>query len=319
MNQDQSNHYTMYKGVSVFLTDNASIISGNAVIVGLQTQLNNNITSISDADTGQLHDNTGTTADKSAAKTALIDVLVKNAAAGYGYAASRDNNTLKEACHLTESALGDLSDANLYAAAVDLYNTLNPIIGSLSGWGIVPADLTTQQTAANTFNGHIGVPQAARAISHAATQTLPDLFTNTSKLLDEQMDRAMLQYKTSNPDFYKQYKVVRKLPGTAVHHYGTIHCIALTAAGAVVAGTHFAITGIKRAKKKAKNGKGNYARIITPVTVTITATAPGIQAVSHTLLLNVNGVYHVSFTLQAAGSGPSPGTGTGTTTLPSAA
>ncbi len=319
MNQDQSNHYTMYKGVSVFLGDNAAIISSNAVIVGLQTQLNNNIVSISDADTSQLHPNTGTTADKSAAKTTLITILVKNAAAGYGYAASISNNTLKEACHLTESALAVLSDGNLYSTATDLYDTLNPIISSLAGWGIAPADLTTQLNAANTFNGHIGVPQAARAISRAATQSLPTLFTNTGQLLDAQLDSAMLQYLTSHPDFYTQYKKVRKLPTTVVHHYGSIHCTALTAAGAVVSGTEYTISGIARKKKKAKNGKGNYAHIHTPVTVTITASAPGMQAVSHTLHLNVNGVYTLSFVLSTAGSGPSPGTGPNTNTLPSAA
>ncbi len=314
MNQDQNNHYTMYKGVSTLFSQNTSIWSGNSVVSGLVTKLNNNILSISNMDTTQLHDTTGATTDKAAARTLLITILVKNAAAGYGYAASISNNTLKEACHLTATGLGKLSAADLYSASGDLYNTLNPIIASLVGWGIAAADLTAQQSAANSFNGNIGLPITARAITHAATQSIPSLITTTSALLDDQLDAAMMQYKITSPAFYQQYKIARKLPAAGgAHHYGTIRCTALNAAGAVVAGTDFVIAGITRKKKKAKNGKGSYVRIHTPISVTVTATAPGMQPVSHTLHLNANGVYTLSFVLVASGASPAPGTG-GTTT-----
>ena len=314
MNQDQNNHYVMYKGVSTLFSQNTSIWSGNAVVSSLVGQLNNNILSISNTDTAQLHDTTGTTGDKAAAKTLLIGILVKNAAAGYGYASSIHNNTLKEACHITATGLRTLSAGDLFAASGDLYNTLNPVIASLAGWGITAADLSAQQTTANSYNGTIGPPIAARAATRSATQTLPVLITNTSTLLDDQLDAAMLQYKTTNAVFYQQYKNARKLGATHVHHYGTVRCTALNTAGAVVADTDFIIAGITRKKKKAKNGKGSYGRINTPVSVTITATAPGMQPASHTLHLNANGVYTLSFVLVAVSTSPGTTPGGGTTT-----
>ncbi len=116
------------------------------------------------------------------------------------------------------------------------------------------------------------MPLTAKALTKAASETLLTLFTNTNTLLDEQLDKVMLQYKTTKPVFYKQYKNSRKLPKVGTHTSGIIHCTVLDSTGNPIADSILEIAGISRPKKKVNaKGKSGYAKIKTPVTVTMTA------------------------------------------------
>ena len=314
MDSKQNSHYLMFQSTYGTMNSNSGIWSGNSTISALVATLLANIGTIGTTDAQQTADTTGPTTTKNGVKNLLISTMLANAAAGYGYAASLGNDNLKAICHITLKDLSDMSEGDLVGASINLYNALNPVAASLGTWGASAATLSSQQSTQGSFSGNIGLPATARALTKAASQTLPTLITSTTDLLDEQLDRAMLQYKTTKPIFYKQYKNSRKLPKVGTHTSGFIRCVVTDGTGNPIADTVLEIVGITRAKKKVNaKGKGGYARIKTPVTVTITASAPGHLPQSHTLNLNTNGIFKLNFVLALnTSTGGTPTTG-GTT------
>ncbi len=74
------------------------------------------------------------TETKAQAKTNLIAATMLHAAAGRGYAASVNNTSLKATCSITESSLLRSADANLGNMCMNIYNAVQPFIGSMAAW-----------------------------------------------------------------------------------------------------------------------------------------------------------------------------------------
>jgi hypothetical protein len=62
-----------------------------------------------------------------------------------------------------------------------------------------------------TFDTLRSLPRQAIAASAAATKALERLFPETDKLLAEQIDRVIWQFREAAPDFYEKYQVARRI------------------------------------------------------------------------------------------------------------
>jgi len=116
---------------------------------------------------------------------------------------------------LLESVQYSASDLKM-ARGVDAVGICNTILakananaGNLVTYGVTPAMITDLQAAITDYSTSLAKPKAAKSQTKTATENLATLFKDTYDLLTKRLDLDIELFKTSNPDFYRQYKTAR--------------------------------------------------------------------------------------------------------------
>ncbi len=78
------------------------------------------------------------------------------------------------------------------------------------------------QTTSNEFEKIIAVPQTNIAERKTLTQKLKNLFKTLDEYLSQDLDNLMIQYITTNPDFYSDYQNARIIYDSATIHKSLI-------------------------------------------------------------------------------------------------
>ncbi len=164
----------------------------------------------------EMNEISGVAIDKSVAKINLAQQGADISGAIFAFAAAANNNELKEQARNPVSKLIKLKDELLAPACQNIHDIANTNIAALATYGITAAILTSFQAAIDEYADVIPSPRnavSARA-SHAATIKL--LFKQADKIVKDQMDKIVLQFKTPNQSFYNAFKNNRVIVDAAV-------------------------------------------------------------------------------------------------------
>jgi hypothetical protein len=101
-----------------------------------------------------------------------------------------------------------------------VYNTANPIVGSLVDQGVTPEDLATLQNRIDLYNGTIGKSASALSANKAAGSLMDAEFEATDKLFENQLDALIVKFKSTQPEFYPKYVAARRTVENASSHNG---------------------------------------------------------------------------------------------------
>jgi hypothetical protein len=83
------------------------------------------------------------------------------------------------------------------------------VVDSLADHGVTPAKVTTLKNALKTYDSLRTLPRDARSARSVATKQLKALFPKVDRLLARRIDRQMVQFKASDPEFYAKYRSAR--------------------------------------------------------------------------------------------------------------
>ncbi len=314
MKQRQITGQNMYQSLVNLMNDNSSIWSGNPIISAVVANLISLLGLLNLAGTNQKNSTKGITQTKAQARSALILMALAHSAAGMAYAANVGNNTLKVQSKLTESKLQRATDVDFAAICMALYTLLNPLAGSLSSFGANAATLLAFKNAITAYQPVSQTPKTARAIHRATTTNVAAQVTSIDTLVKEQLDTLMVQYKTTNVDFYNAYMDLRHAATTS-HHLKTVGIVfhIKTAASVALENAEIKLTSTKGAKrnKLSKLDGSQHVTRLKPATYTITVSLPGYVTQTQTITANAPQKLTVNFVMVAATGG---GTTTGGTT-----
>jgi hypothetical protein len=209
MNQNQINRSQMLDAVKAYLDRNASIWSMIPIIGILVSQMNDFIVAI--------------TGHKDAQNAAQVFIHKNKKQQKLAAAEKADilNDTL-------EAYAGDAEDAELEYKAAKSYSDLNKLrnddfktvitetialleekLTDLADYGVSEPQITDLKNSFNNFLVLNGQPRQYRIASVVATESLKEMFTQSSDLLTKKLDKVMKRYKNADPKFYKGYLAAR--------------------------------------------------------------------------------------------------------------
>ena len=304
MNQKQTQKVNMIDTSLAVLnvTANKALWSANTTFSTAVDNVLINMGMLNNADGTRLVSPVPFTETKGQAKVDLIESTLLHAAAGRGYAASVNDTTLKGICIITETSLVYSKDTDLGSRCMNIYTAVQPFISSMADWNVNAATLLAFNGNIHTFTNLVGTPLAQMNAQNAAVAVIDAQIELIEGILTDTLDTLMLQYKTSNPDFYNAYMNARTIHSTGVHH-STIF-LGFIRTAAAVALPHMEVVLTLNGKEVRKhftdiNGHYKFTRLHLGEFV-LTVSGPGYITQTKSFTVNALQSFSTDFTMIAS-------------------
>ena len=143
--------------------------------------------------------------DKATRKEKMIEKALEIANKAYAYAEDNGNQVLREKMDVSYSDLSTPRDAVVAQKCQAVHDEANAVAASLLAYGVAAGDLTDLQTVISDYEAVISAPRTAITVRKGATEAIETLIKDGTAILTNRMDKLMVDFKTSHPDFYQEY------------------------------------------------------------------------------------------------------------------
>jgi len=218
MNKRNENKNSMYLSVKKVLNDNSIIwaaIIGIASVVALFIALLGLIQATDNKGTKKTK---GITTSKHNKKVELIDMLLAVTGAIQSFANDIGDADLFELVNFTESDFENMSDSILLNKAVMIIEVATLHAADIDPKGITAVKLVELQTVTTQYENLVPAPRNATSDKKSAKTFLKTLFKRVDDLLVHNLDKLMMQFKNSHPEFFEAYFNNRKIIDLGMHH-----------------------------------------------------------------------------------------------------
>lgn len=192
------------------LNANAAITATLPGFAGYFTAIQAIHTQIQAAEVQQEADKSGDTTAKKQLRATLIAQAIDVGRRAVAYATNVNNSSLLALVDYKESDLKKSSDEKLVSSCQVIRDNANTHITALGAYGVTAAILTNLQASITNFNNTIPKVRIGTTSSGQATKLLDGLFKALT-MNWEKIDVLVEMIKTSQPNFYSEYKKVRKV------------------------------------------------------------------------------------------------------------
>ena len=211
MTDNQENTRSMFLSVQKTCNDNKSIWSDLPAIVNTFNKFENIISEIDVQRQIQEGVTSGVTESKHKEEEEMTQITLQIAANVYAYASLINDHELKNRVNYSPSTLRNARDTILKDICQSVHDAASEVVSELGDYGVTPETLEKQQKEIDDFVDMIAKPRTAISTRATATARLEDLINEGNDLLRDQLDKLMVNYKTSEPVFYNMYKNARKI------------------------------------------------------------------------------------------------------------
>jgi hypothetical protein len=97
------------------------------------------------------------------------------------------------------------------ARVQDIIDAATENLDSLGDRGVTTEKLKALKQALKTYDTLRALPRNAIGAGAAATKALDRLFPQVDRLLENQIDRLVWQFRATTPDFYDKYQTARTI------------------------------------------------------------------------------------------------------------
>ncbi len=147
----------------------------------------------------------GIATNKRERRDVMVDLTVAVAQAAYALATDTDDPELKAKMNYSRSDLVAGRDAVIGQRCQGVHTEANAVAGSLVAYGVTAGDLAALQTAINKYVGVLSAPRTAITIRKGATAAIEALTRANLDILNERMDKLMVGFNATAPDFHHEY------------------------------------------------------------------------------------------------------------------
>jgi hypothetical protein len=221
MNTEQEKRFKMNQNAHKFLTINSAKVSALPGYSKLFEALGVGINQIKVLSEIQVVDTSGLVKHKNQLKQVLALKVFSVSTKLQAYARFTKNEVLLNEVNFTESILKYASDEKLREYAKVVLSRLMEYIAELEGFNITEDTQTSLQADIDAFNEAVPKIGIAAATTKENTARLKQAFANNNKIL-EGLDAIVEILKEKSPDFYNEYKRVRKIDKTGRGHLSVI-------------------------------------------------------------------------------------------------
>lgn len=207
----------MFNTVIALCDGNSAII---ALVVAFQNSFNVFKTTVSAITTAaaQLEvPGKGLTVSKKSAKKTLAEFGAGVAGMVFAYASKEEDEELKEEMRISFSDINNAKDDEVGLICGNIYATANGLVAVLGDYGVTAALLLSFNDAIADYGSKAPKPSLNRSQKKAIRQGMNTLFKDADKVLKEQMDKTVVNFKLNgNAEFNGFYEAARVVidPGT---------------------------------------------------------------------------------------------------------
>lgn len=211
MNRYQLNAIEMATTVAAYMAkeENSAIWQSNVPITETLAEVDGDLEAIAALATKQDKPIVGPAADKAEARFDFENQIVMVSGQIAALAAKNKDATLEEQADLTMAELGKMAADALEATGTRISGLATANLAALAPYGITQADITLLDQLQATFSAFKSKPREAVVERKKETDLIPPLVSNLLSTLRRQLDRQMLRFKTSHPEFYQGYLAAR--------------------------------------------------------------------------------------------------------------
>src|ERR1051326_1203504 len=195
----------MATNVSVFMKKNITLWQSNTAISDTVNEVDADLATLAGVDTKAATPVTGPAADKTVARFDLENKILMIAGQIASLAAKNKDHTLEDQADVSLTDLDRLKEEDLVATATRIGNLTTANLAALAAYGIVPADVTALGALATQFQGLQTAPRQAVVDRSKEIAQLPPVASNLLSTLRRRLDRQMLFFKQTQPEFYTGY------------------------------------------------------------------------------------------------------------------
>ena len=218
MNNTQENKLSMYLTAQKVTNYHSETWKNMQAFVTIFNSFEEKISQIRQTRLVQEGQITGVTKDKATAQNNAIEKGIQTATAVFAYASVQSNNKLKYRVSYSPSQLRQSRDTTLIDRLDVIKEAASQNIAELENYGIVQADIDELTTLINAYADTVEDPRQAITNRARATTELKEHFKQTDKILKEQLDKLMPQFKKTKFAFYQQYFNARLIIDMGVRH-----------------------------------------------------------------------------------------------------
>jgi hypothetical protein len=212
MNDSQESKLDMYQRVGDVCHNNIEIFSHVGSMVESVNNLDNLVFAI--RQTAQQQASVipkGFSAEKQKAIENVVTPSIKVANVLYVYAFNKGDQVLLSKVSINKSSFYRIRGNDVYTLAKNISSEAKNCISELAYYGINEQDVNLLDEAISVYEGFINRPQIVKEERVKYTKNLKELFVDADSLLYDQLDKLIVLFKTSAPDFYFAYQTARNV------------------------------------------------------------------------------------------------------------
>ncbi|MBN1184461.1 MAG: hypothetical protein JXB49_19370 [Bacteroidales bacterium] len=218
MNKRLENKNLMILATNDVMDKHRSLWKDIPIFKVIMEEVGSNLTVIEETRKITEDDITGTTSDKNALEQELIQCVYELSSALCVMAKRTGNNELLEKVDFTLSELQTAREAELVSTSENVAILAKEHIDKLTDYAITADSVSTLNNLSARMKGMISAPRVSITERKTANSKLKEVMDNTCKLLEEQLDRLMLRFRKSHPEFYADYINARHTIAHGVRH-----------------------------------------------------------------------------------------------------
>ena len=210
MTANQNNKLNAYRAVDAVLEDHETTWQTLPAFATAVTEFRDVIPEIHGL--AQVQSNgVGAVPEKKAAFSVMVEDAVQIAAATHAYAVKEGDYELATRANYSRSDIVDGREAEVVNRCRDIHAAANENVAALGDYGVTATKLTKLKNKTDAFAGLQPKPRQRIAQRRAATDTLVRRFSTADGILGNRLDKLVLQFRDSAPDFFTEYRTARSI------------------------------------------------------------------------------------------------------------
>ena len=195
--------------VAAYMNKNQTIWTGNKAVTDTMTALNTALGTVGTKAQQQETPIVGEEEQKVLIRHDYEDEIMRIAGQLCSLASKNNDMNLAAQTELTLPQLDKLSVDVLEATGNRISGLATTNLTGLADYGITQTDVTGLDAMTTQFHGAKTAPRKAIATRAGQTKTLTPAVKTVTSLLRNRLDKEMLLFKKSNPEFYAGYASAR--------------------------------------------------------------------------------------------------------------
>ncbi len=217
MNTKCINCLNMFQTTQACLEANETILKNVPAVVTASGELDALVAAILKAQRAQASAE-GLAAAKTTVREDLVDAAYEIASLVHACAQQHGVADVAERTDLSATAIQLGTEVEFIDRIKGILDDAALLVDDLGDCGVTPAKLKALKDLVAKFEKVKPLPRNGVSDGSSATRRLTVLFSRTSKLLRTRLDRLVVQFKKTEPEFYFAYQSARKIVQLAATH-----------------------------------------------------------------------------------------------------
>jgi hypothetical protein len=160
----------------------------------------------------------GITQQKATQQALVIAHAYEISSVLYAMAIKKNDEILAAKVDFTETDLLKKRDNNLVATCLNILEFATEHLAELNAYEVTADELIVLKEKINSFAENLTTGRVSVSERKAANEKLKVVFLQVDTLLKKQLDRIVVRYRKTEPDFYTTYQSLRHIVNYGVRH-----------------------------------------------------------------------------------------------------